>query len=105
MSIGGATVVDIPIQVPTSCTAFKAALWWPESVQQTHSDMDLYLINSDGIAVAAATDVPSVFERTLVKDPTSGGWTLRIQGVPGVPEQTVYWAADLVECDEITQLP
>ena len=97
------SVVDIPIPVSSSVEALRAAVWWPESVGQLHSDIDLFLIDPNGIQQAAATDVGSVFELTGTQNPVGGQWKLSIRGNPGLPGQAVYWAADVVGCDAISQ--
>ena len=78
-------------------------MWWPENVGQLPSDIDLFLIDPNGIQQAAATDAGSVFERTAEMNPVGGQWKLSIRGHSGLPGRTVYWAADVVGCEAISQ--
>jgi hypothetical protein len=100
---GLVSVVDIPIPVSSTAETLRAALWWPENVGQLHSDIDLLLIDPNGISQAAATAVGSVFERTAEMNPVGGQWKVSIRGHSGLPGRTVYWAADVVGCEAISQ--
>lgn len=89
--------VDIPINVPANRRNFDGALWWPETVAQSHNDVDLYLIDPSGVERDRGFSGSSVFERAAVNGTLqTGTWTLRIRGY-GVPTgaQTVYWAAHI----------
>lgn len=95
VTVGPGQFVDIPISVPANASNFNAALWWPESVSQSHNDVDLHLIDPFGSLVAYSVAIPTVFERARAAGAlTPGTWTLRIYGY-SVPtgSQTVYWAA------------
>jgi len=87
---------DIPLSVnDASAKDLDGALWWPETVDQLHNDIDLYLIDPGGVQRAASDSTPSIFERARVAGSiTTGTWKLRIRG-PRTPgsTQTVYWAA------------
>jgi hypothetical protein len=100
--------VAIPIFVPAG-GLIQAALWWPEWVDQEHSDVDLYLFSNngpflDGLANAASESGPSVFERTRAGGAsTPRFWHLVIKrrapfASGGVASQRVYWAADVNGC-------
>ena len=89
--------VDIPINVPAGKQNLDVALWWPESAPQAHNDIDVVLIDPNGVERATATSVESIFERTGVQGSlTAGVWTVRVSGasVPAGP-QTVYWATTI----------
>ena len=94
------TTVDLtwPLSVTTLKT-FDAAIWWPESAAQRHSNLDLSLIDPSGVVRASSTTVLGVFERVRVSgNITSGTWKLRIKAHRGtvVPfSQKVYWAAQV----------
>jgi hypothetical protein len=83
-------------------TLVDAAIWWPEygdnedgiPSPDLRSDLDLSLINPDGITQVESVSALSVFERVQWTELTADRWTLEIFGysVPSGP-QTVYWAA------------
>lgn len=87
-------VFNIPFTVAAG-TRLDAALWWPERHDQSHSDIDLRLIDPSGVERAVSRSGPSVFERARYNGTVSAGtWTLRISGF-AVPSgsQTVYYTA------------
>ena len=85
--------INIPFSVRGSPNRLDAALWWPETTPQTHSDVDLSLINPGGAAVASSISIASVFERARVSGAITGGtWTLRIRGFSVASPQVVFWA-------------
>ena len=87
--------INIPISVGNGRNDFDGALWWPESASQAHNDIDIHLIDPNGVERARGFSASSVFERAAVEGPLqSGVWTLRIRGY-SVPtgSQIVYWAA------------
>jgi serine protease AprX len=96
VSVTNGTFVDIPLNIGAGFNLFGGALWWPESASPgIHNDVDLHLVNPNGVEVATSLDVPSVFEKVQVTGAIAPGtWTLRINGfsVPG-GSQTVFWAA------------
>jgi hypothetical protein len=93
--------VDIPIHVGPNNLRLDAALWWPTVPFQTATDLDLHLIDPNGIERAKADANRGVFERTKVKAKKSGGqlepgtWILRIRAPQLSLDQTVYWATRL----------
>jgi hypothetical protein len=93
---GQTTVFNIPIQVAPGGD-LVAAIWWPESIGQLHDDIDLYVLDPNGVQQAEARSAMSVWERTEVSGPlVPGTWTIRIKGasITSGP-QTVYWTADI----------
>jgi len=95
VAIGHQMNIDIPINIGADRKNFDAALWWPESAAQSHNDIDVHLIDPNGIERARGFSGVSVFERAAVSgDLQAGVWTLRIRGF-NVPTgtQTVYWAS------------
>jgi serine protease AprX len=90
-------VVSVPIQVVGSGRSLAVALWWPESVREAHDDIDVRVLDPNGVERASARSALSVFERTEVAGPLmSGTWTVEIRGTDvESPPQTVYWTADV----------
>jgi hypothetical protein len=91
-----ATSVNIPLPL-TSGASLAVALWWPESAGEAHDDIDVYVLDPNGIEQAKAISQPSVFERTEVAGPlVAGTWTVKIKGasINSAP-QDVYWTADV----------
>lgn len=86
--------IDIPINVMAGKQNFDLALWWPESAEQDHNNIDVYLIDPTGIPRAHSTSVTSIFERTGVQGSlTPGSWTVSIHGEEvQTQSQIVYWA-------------
>ncbi len=94
--------VDIPLAIfPPKPSDFNlrevlldAALWWPESADRRHSDVDLYLYAPRANDLTGASKaMGSVFERAAGRG-AFGEWTLRIRGYDVREEkQRVYWAA------------
>ena len=99
VEVSDGQTVTIPIQHSmTAATAFDAAIWWPESVEQIHNDIDLQLVSSNGITVLdRSISGPSVFERAGATGAISPGtWGLRISGFRvGDEPQVVYYAAHI----------
>jgi serine protease AprX len=95
-------VIDIPLEIDARWYFLDGALWWDENfsvpaTEELHNDIDLYLVDPSGEAVAWSTSVSGVFEKArfgIGVIMNSGDWKLRIIGhsVPG-GEQRVYWAA------------
>lgn len=95
--VGNHINIDIPINVASGKSDLDVALWWPESASQSHNDIDVHLIDPNGIERAKGYSSISVFERTGVNGSLqSGTWKIRIRGYQ-VPtgSQTVYWAAHI----------
>lgn len=94
--IGNGMTINIPINVSNNKIKVEGALWWPESSSQFHNDIDLSLVDPNGITKDWSLSIPSVFERTRVEGSPiqNGTWKVRIRGY-SVPTggQTVYWAA------------
>jgi serine protease AprX len=89
--------IDIPISVAAGKQDFDVALWWPESASQDHNNIDVYLIDPNGVERAQAISDVSIFERTGVQGSlTAGDWAIRIRG-ESVPTngKPVYWAATI----------
>jgi hypothetical protein len=87
--------VDIKLTIGSGKTGLEAALWWPEGATETHSDIDLFLIDPSGTVRGKGISGPSVFERARVCGALAPGkWTLRIKGQSG-PIRLVYWVADV----------
>ncbi len=96
VTVGSGTTIDITLNNGVSnATFFDGALWWPETAAQSHNDIDLYLIDPNGVTRDLSWSIPSVFERARATGTIqTGEWKLRIRGY-SVPtgSQTVYWAA------------
>jgi serine protease AprX len=89
--VSNGQTINIPFGVGGSPNRLDGALWWPETTPQTHSDVDLSLINPSGATVASSISISSVFERARVSGAISPGtWTLRIRGF-NVATQVVFW--------------
>jgi len=93
VSITTGQTINIPLAITGTLSRLDGALWWPESVTQSHNDVDMYLVSPTGTEYSSVS-TPSVFERARATGSISGNWTLRITGyaVPAGP-QIVYWAA------------
>ncbi len=97
----------IPLAEVEKGSMVDAAIWWPETINQRHSDLDLQLLNpSFGPEGAAGNSFGSVFERVRATaqyyENPGGPWYLEIsaQGVDDPclakkndGKQRVYWAA------------
>lgn len=103
VSVANGQTIDIPLGISGgNSNTLDGALWWPETAFQfpfigrfeIHNDIDLYLIDPNGIIRASSISIPSVFERARVSGRVaSGTWKLRIRGYNVTGSQTVYWAA------------
>lgn len=96
VSIGDGDNIDISLNISGDPpNILDAALWWPETPAQTHNDVDLYLIDPDGVIQDSSISSPSIFERARVEGSvTTGTWKLRIRGYDvSSDSQTVYWSA------------
>jgi hypothetical protein len=95
---GQTSVAEIPITVTSAVNdGLAVALWWPESAGEAHDDIDVSVVDPNGVVQAQALSEPSVFERTEVAGPVmTGTWTVRIRAVDlQSPPQTVFWTADV----------
>jgi serine protease AprX len=96
VNVGNGMTIDIPLSISgANPNTFDGALWWPETSSQQHNDIDLHLIDPNGVERHFSWSIPSVYERARVAGPVaSGTWKVRIRGY-SVPtgSQTVYWAA------------
>jgi len=106
VAISNGVTLDIPLEVKGAWawalarrtllgTGLDGALWWPESPQLPHNDIDLYLIDPSGVERASSLSVKSIFERARFDGPVATGrWKLRIRGYDvRTGLQNVYWAA------------
>jgi hypothetical protein len=94
--VGNHVTVEIPINVSSGKGKIEGSLWWPEDAADSHADIDLKLVDPNGVVRDSSISVNSVFERTrfTASNLQSGTWKVRIYGwsVPG-SSQTVYWSA------------
>jgi subtilisin family serine protease len=96
VSVANGATIDIPLNILAggSLNNLNGALWWPETIEQTHNDIDLYLVDPSGTERVSSLSGPSVFERARVDGTiTTGSWKLRIRGYSVTGSQTVYWSA------------
>jgi hypothetical protein len=85
--------VDVPLSLTGAVGFVDAALWWPETSTQTHSDVDLFLVDPSGIGRASSASGPSVFERARATTGlTAGTWKVRITAFNVSAPQVVHWA-------------
>jgi serine protease AprX len=71
------------------------AIWWPEQAS-THNDIDLALVDPNGVTRAQSVSVGGVFERVSFGPLTPGNWKVRITGF-SVPSgsQRVNWSGTM----------
>lgn len=88
--------IDILFSAQSFDRRMEAAIWWPETAAQAHSDIDIRLFDPSNVERAFSISGPSIFE--LVRfdgSPTvaAGLWRLRIEGF-SIPtgSQVVYFA-------------
>lgn len=95
---------EIPIEVESAeLDRVEAAIWWPGEqvgtdslLYETHSNLDLELIDPTGLIRGESRSVKGLFERLAVHGPiVPGTWKLRISGTPGQFAETVYWTTAL----------
>ena len=90
---------------PTLTSEIDAAIWWPEFYipipwLNTHRNVDLRLINPDGVLAHESVSVPSVFERSgalwspdETPPPVPAHWTVEVEHLTGPgPFRVVYLA-------------
>ncbi len=95
VEVSQGTVINLKINISPNKRYLHAALWWPESLNESHDDVDLYLIDPSDQALAESISKYGVFEFARVTGPiASGQWTVRIKGneINSGP-QIVYWTA------------
>jgi hypothetical protein len=102
VSVSNGMTIDIPLAIGDGAHTLDGALWWPECAFQfslngpteVHNDVDLDLVDPQGVVCASSVSIPSVFERARVDGAVAAGtWQLRIRGYQVNETQTVYWAA------------
>ncbi len=96
-TVGNNGTIDIPLNVGAGNNRFDCAIWWPETASQSHNDVDVSLIDPNGVTRASSLSVASVFERARFLGAVAPGtWKLRIRGfsVPAGP-QAVYYSAHI----------
>lgn len=96
VTVGNHVTVEIPINVSSGKGKIEGALWWPEKASDSHSDIDLKLVDPNGTVRDSSISVNSVFERArfTASNLQPGTWKVRIYGW-SVPRgnQSVYWSA------------
>ncbi|MEE9397760.1 MAG: S8 family serine peptidase [Methylococcales bacterium] len=87
--------VNIPISVNSGDTKIEGALWWPENVSDTHNDIDLKLVDPNGVERDSSISISSVFERATYSSSNlqPGTWHVRIYGWSVPTSESVYWSA------------
>jgi serine protease AprX len=91
-------MVDVALNIsPSPTQAITVALWWPESIGGSHSDVDVRLLNPSGVQVAASSSISSVFEKARIATGSlpAGNWTVRIVSYAVPNPQRVYFAVKL----------
>lgn len=90
VSSGG--TVDVPIDVTGNIQFIDSALWWPES-PGLHNDVDLQLVNPNGVVVASSVSSASIFEKARATTGlVDGTWKIRIHAFNVTGSQLVFWA-------------
>jgi hypothetical protein len=95
VNVSQGTVINLKINISANRKYLHAALWWPESANESHDDVDVRLIDPSGQQRARSVSVNSIFEFARVTGSlTPGLWTVRIEGykIKSGP-QKVYWTA------------
>jgi hypothetical protein len=89
LTISQGQTIDFPIPLgqPDVNLPMSMAIWWPEK-PATHSNIDLRLIDPNGVVRASSNTFGGVFERMSMVPDRAGTWTLRILafGVPSGPQ-------------------
>ena len=71
---------SIPIRVPRGASRLKAAVWWPESLNQTHNDLDLRIVRPNGRVAAQSISVNGIWEVAETANPEPGVWRVEVVG-------------------------
>jgi serine protease AprX len=71
--------IPFPIQGTDLGRRVKMAIWWPEQ-PATHNDIDLALVDPNGVERSTSISGLSVFERISFGPLTAGNWKVRISG-------------------------
>jgi hypothetical protein len=88
----GTPTEDVPINVTGNIQFIDAALWWPES-PGLHNDVDLQLVNPNGVVVVSSVSSASIFERArATAGLVDGTWKIRIHAFNVTGSQLVFWA-------------
>jgi len=99
VSVGAGQTINIPLQNDdTNAIVLDGAIWWPESAEQAHNDIDLQIVAQNGSTVLSSSlSELGVFERARVVGGISPGtFTLRIIGLDvSSGPQEVYYAAHI----------
>lgn len=68
------------ILVPSTAGSFNAVIYWPETTA-SHDDVDLTVVDPNGVVRGASLSAANDFERVNVVGPlTPGDWTLQLHG-------------------------
>jgi serine protease AprX len=78
--VGNGMTVPEQVVVPPNAGSFNAVIWWPESTN-SHDDVDLTVVDPNGVVRGSSLSAAGVFERVNVVGPlTPGTWTLQLHG-------------------------
>ena len=102
ISLNASEFFEVRLSIPApGARSFRAAIWWPEYSEfdaagngiDTHNDINLDLLDSNGRTVMSSGTVKGVFERLAVPSLSGGTWTLRITAktIRKGP-QTIYYS-------------
>jgi len=76
---------SVPVRAADAAMDLNVAIWWPEQ-PATHNDIDLVLVDPNGVGRGGSFSYDGVFERFHLRGPIMPGtWTVRMNGftVPG----------------------
>ncbi len=88
-------IATVNLDVPDGACGIQAAIWWPETSDQDHNDIDIHLVNPDDVTFAAGQSGTSVWERASIKTNTGlpkGNYKARILGFDVRQSQQVFYA-------------
>lgn len=88
-------IVTVNLDVPEGACGIQSAIWWPEGSDQGHNDIDIHLVNPDGVTFAAGQSGKSVWERASIKTDdglTKGIYKARILGFDVKQSQQVFYS-------------
>lgn len=81
----------VNLEVPKDAAKLKAAVWWPESANQSHNNLDLFLIDPSGAIRASSISRDSVWEVVEQLNPIPGRWRIQVRGTAVVsPAQEAF---------------